>query len=118
MNTDVESVESDDDRSSTITCQRVSGKIPSPKTSTPKKDIPSQIVIISSKELQMSSDDSSSIDVGTEALSQVNPLGDMDVQDIPIKIVDHFSDTEDNVQVVDSIQKPQVIFKTLTDEDR
>ena len=36
MNTDVESVESDDDRSSSKTCQRVFGKIPSPKTSTPK----------------------------------------------------------------------------------
>ena len=118
MNTDVESVEPDDDRSSTITCQRVFGKIPSPKTSTPKKDIPSQIVIISQKELQISSDDSSSIDVGTEVLSPVNPWGDMDVQDIPIEIVDHFSDTEDNLQVVDSIQKTQGIFKPLTDEDR
>ena len=51
MNTDVESVESDDDKNSTITCQRVFSKIPSPKTSSPKKDVPSQIVIISSKEL-------------------------------------------------------------------
>ena len=128
LNTDVESVdgesvESDDDRSSMLTCQRVSGKYTQPKTSTPKKDadnIALQIVIISSKELPMSSDDSSTctIDVGTEALSPVNLWGDMDVQDIPIEIVDHFSDSEDSIQVFDSTQKSKVYFNPLTDEDR
>ena len=120
LNTDIESVdgesvESDDDRSSMLTCQRVSGKYTQPKTSTPKKDavnIASQIVIISSKELPMSSDDSSTctIDVGTEALSPVNLWGDMDIQDIPIEIVDHFSDSEDSIQVFDSTQKSKVYF--------
>ena len=121
MNTDVESVESDDDKNSSLTCQRVFGKIPSPKTSMPKKDVPSQIVIISSKELQMSSDDSSTtsiIDVGIESVAPVNPWGDMDVKGIPIKIVDHFSDSEDSVQVYDNTPKTQVIFKPLTDDDR
>ena len=37
MNTDIESVESDDENNSSITCQRVFSKIPSPKTSMPKK---------------------------------------------------------------------------------
>ena len=121
MNTNVESVESDDDKNSSLTCQRVFSKIPSPKTSTPKNDVPSQIAIISSKELQMSSDDSSTtstIDVGIESVAPVNPWGDMDVKDIPIEIVDHFSDSEDSVQVYDSTPKTQVIFKPLTDDDR
>ena len=123
LNSDGESVESDDDRSSMLTCQRVSGKYTQPKMSTPKKDadnIVSQIVIISSKELPMSSDDSSTctIDVGTEAWSPVNPWGDMDIQDIPIEIVDHFSDSEDSIQVFDSTQKSKVYFNPLTDEDR
>ena len=127
LNTDVESVdgesvESDDDRSSVLTWQRVSGKYTQPKMSTPKKDadnIALQIVIISSKELLMSSDESSTctIDVGTESLSPVNPWGDMDVQDIPIEIVDHFSDSEDSIQVFDSTQKSKVYFNPLTDED-
>ena len=106
-----------------LTCQRLSGKYTQLKTSTPKKDpdiIASQIVIISSKELPMSSDESSTciIDVGTEALSPMNPLGDMDIQDIPIEIVDHFSDSEDSIQVFDSTQKCKVYFNPLTDEDR
>ena len=47
----------------------------------PKKDVPSQIVIIPSKELQMSSDESSTstIDVGIESVTPTNPWGDMDV---------------------------------------
>ena len=56
LNTDVDFVESDDDGSSSITCQRVSGKYTQPKTSTPKKNVDNialQIIIISSKELQM-----------------------------------------------------------------
>ena len=118
-----ESVESDDHRSSMLTCQRVSDKYTQPKTSMPKKNadnIALQIVIISSKELLMSSDDSSTctIDVGTEALSPVNLWEDMDIQDIPIEIVDHFSDTEDSVQVFASTQKSKVYFNPLTDDDR
>ena len=120
---DGESVESDDDGSSLLTCWRVSGKYTQPKMSTPGKDadnIALQIVIISSKELPVSSDESSTctIDVGTESLSPVNPWGDMDVQDIPIEIVDHFSDSEDSIQVFNSTQKSKIYFNPLTDEDR
>ena len=109
--------------SSTTTCQRVFAKYSPPKTSTPKKNVDnvgSQIVIISSKELHMSLDDSSicTIDVGTEALSPENPWGNIDIQDIPIEIVDHFSDLEESVHIVDSIHKSLVYFKPLTDEDR
>ena len=78
-------------------------------------------MIISSKELQMSSDDSSTtstIDVSIESAVPVNPWGDMDVKDIPIEIIDHFSNSEDSVQVYDSTPKTQVIFKPLTDDDR
>ena len=53
-----------------------------------------------------------------KALSPVNPWGDMDVQDVSIEIVDHFSESEDSVHVVDSMDKPPVYFKPLTDEDR
>ena len=120
LNSDVDSVESDDDMSSTTTCQSVYSL---PKTSTPKKNVDnvgSQIVIISGKELHMSSDDSSTctINVSTEALSPVNPWGNMDIQDIPIEIVDHFSDLEESVHVVDSMHKSLFSFKPLTDEDR
>ena len=123
LNSDVDSVESDDDMSLTTTCQRVFAKYSPSKTSTPKKNVDnvgSQIVIISSKELHISSDDSSTctIDVGTEALSPVIPWGNMDVQDIPIEIVDHFSDLEESVHIVDSMHKSLVYFKPLTDEDR
>ena len=88
------------------------------KTLTPKKDantVASQIVIISSKELPMSSDDSSTctIDVGTEALSPVNQWGDMDVQDIPLEIVDHFSDSDDSVQVFSSTEKNESLFQSI-----
>ena len=69
----------------------------------------------------MSSDDSSTtstIDVSIESVAPVNPWGDMDVKDIPIEIVDHFSDSEDSVQVYDSTPKTQVIIEPLTDDDR
>ena len=121
MNTDIESIESDDENNSSVTCQRVFSKIPSPKISLPIKDVPSQIVIISSKELQMSSDESSTtstIDVGIASVTPTNPWGDIDVKDIPIEIVDHFSDSEDSVLVYDSTAKTKVIFKPLTDDDR
>ena len=77
LSSDVKSIESDDDRSSNFgkTCQRVFGK-PTLQTSTPKKsgeDISSQIIIISSKELPVSSYELSTIDVGSEAPSRVNP---------------------------------------------
>ena len=69
----------------------------------------------------MSSDESSTtstIDVCIESVAPANPWGDMDVKDIPIEIVDHFSDSEDSVLVYDSTAKTQVIFEPLTDDDR
>ena len=70
------------------TCQRVHSKDSQNKTSTPKKYhgmIPSQLVIVSSKELPVSSDESSTIDVGCEPMpSPINPWGDMNVNEIPL----------------------------------
>ena len=78
------------------TCQRVETNQCNQWTLTPKKAgklISSQILIISSKEMPLSSDDSSTIDVGTEQVpSPINPWGDMNVNNIPIEIVDCFSD--------------------------
>ena len=75
--------------------------------STPKKSkkpVSSQIIIISSKELPPSSDESSTVDIGMDEIisgtgKTRNPLGDMDVRDIPIEIVDdlHKSDSDDTV---------------------
>ena len=90
-------------------CQRAN--IPNlHKTLTPKKTqdaVFSQIVIVSSKELPMSSDESSTIDIGTEfsqpnspACSLTNQWGDMDIDDIPIEIVDDlmFSSDEESTE--------------------
>ena len=125
LSSDVESIESDDDRSSNSgeTCQRVFGKTTLPTTSTPKKfgeNISSQIIIISSKELPLSSDELSSIDVGTEAPSRVNPWGDMNVPDIPIEIVDHLSDIEcdEDATTVQRTDKTPLYFKPMNDDDR
>ena len=125
LSSDVESIESDDDISSNSgeTCQRVFGKMTLPTTCTPKMsgdDISSQIIIISSKELPVSSDESSSIDVGSEGPSRVNPWGVMDVQDIPIEIVDHLSDMEcdEDAVIVHSTDKTPLYFKSMHDDDR
>ena len=124
LSSDVELIESDDDRSSNCgkTCQRVFGK-PTLQTSTLKKsgeDISSQIIIISGKELPVSSDESSTIDVGTEAPSRANPWGDMNVQDIPIEIVDHLSDIDcdEDAIIVQSTDKTPLYFKPMNDDDR
>ena len=122
---DVESIESDVDISSNSgeTCQRVFGKTTLPTTSTPKKsgeDISSQIIIISSKELPVSSDETSSIDVGTQGPSRVNPWGVMDVQDISIEIVDHLSDIEcdEDAVIVQRTDKTPLYFKPMNDNYR
>ena len=63
-------------------------KSPVPLTSTPVK---SQIVIMSSQEMPPSLDESKTIDVvGSEVCN--NPFGDMNVEDIPIEIVDDLND--------------------------
>ena len=66
-----------------------------PLTSTPIK---SQMVIVSSTEMPLSSDDSEIIHVGTENFVDFtrNPLGDLDVNKIPIKIVDDLHETGDS----------------------
>ena len=114
-------------------CQRAN--IPNlHKTLTPKKTqdtVSSQIVIVSSKELPMSSDESSTIDVGTE-FSQPNspysgvrnPWGDMDINDIPIEIVDDliFSGDEesmftDELDIIKKSKAPPIMFNPLTVDD-
>ena len=98
------------------------------KPSTPKKSqdtVSSQIVIVSSKELLMSSDESSTIDVGTECsqpnAGTRNPWGDMDINDVPIEIVDDliFSGDEettftDELDIIKKSKAPPVMFNLLT----
>ena len=110
------------DGTSSETCQRVHTQDSQMKTSTSKKDkgsISSQIVIISSKELPVLSDDSSTIDVSIDEAppSPINPRGNMNVNDIPIEIVDHFSDTKQEMLITDVTKKPSVYFKPLNDDD-
>ena len=101
------------------------------QTSTPKKSqdtVSSQIVIVSSKELPMSSDESSTIGVGTECsqpnAGARNPWGDMDINDVPIEIVDDliFSGDEettftDELDIIKKSKAPPVMFNLLTLED-
>ena len=69
--------------------------------------------------MPLSSDNSSTIDVSTEKVSSpINPWGDMDVQDIPIEIVDCFSDMEEDLEVPELTKGLQVLFKPLNDEER
>ena len=104
------------------TCQRVHSQDSQNKTSTPKKNhgmIPSQLAIISSKELPVSSDESSTMDVGYKPMpSPINPWGDMNVDEIPLEIVDHFSDSEQEVIITDVIKKASVTFRPLSCDDR
>ena len=117
-------VESDEPGNTPETCQRVHSRNSQQKTSTPKKDrgsIPSQIIIISSKELPLSSDESSTKDVSTEAdvpPSPTNPWGDININNIPIQIVNHLRDMEDEMIITDVTKKPSVYFKPLTGDDR
>ena len=83
--------------------------------------IQSQLVIISSKELPVSSDESSTIDVGYECEqppSPINPWGNMNVDEIPLKIVDHFSDSEQEVIITDVNKRASVFFNPLSSDDR
>ena len=80
-------------------------------TSTPIK---SQIVIASSQEMPLSSDDSETIDV--ELDNPRNPFGDMDVNDIPIEIVDNLND-ESNVTVTKVDPPPVCLFTPISDQD-
>ena len=84
---------------------------------------------MSSKELPMSSDESSTIDEGIKfsvpnspTYPITNPWGHMNVDDISIEIVDHlsFSGDEENcdeVQVIESSKGPQIVYSLLTIDD-
>ena len=85
------------------TCQHADMYVPnpSPKTSTPVKS--QQVLIVSSQEVPVSSDESIIIDVGTEMSTLVenqspikspNPWGDKGVHEILIEIVDNLNDSE------------------------
>ena len=74
-----------------------------------------------------SSDESSTIDVGTDEIisgagkSNTNPWGDMDVKDIPIEIVndlhEHDSNRDDTV-MYELTPSSSFVFHPLCDEDR
>ena len=104
-------------------CQRVVPSFPKDLcdcnlTSMPIK---SQIVIMSSTENPLSSDESINIDVGLES-TQLNPLGSVDVSHIPMEIVENlFDDGDDslnNVTVINSHGSVQRKCVPLTDEQR
>ena len=104
-------------------CQRVVPSFPKDLcdcnlTSMPIK---SQIVIMSSTENPLSSDESINIDVGLES-TELNPLGSVDVSHIPMEIVENlFDDGDDslnNVTVIDNCGSVQRKFVPLTDEQR
>ena len=58
--------------------------------------------------------------MGIEAPSRVNPCGDMNVQDIPIKNVEHLSDIDcdEDAIIVQSTDKTPLYFKPMNDDDR
>ena len=83
-------------------------------TSTPIK---SQIIIMSSKEMPPSSDESEMIDVGSE---MSNPFGNINVDEIPIEIADDLMDSQqDNseIQVTGLQSNPYITYEPLDDEN-
>ena len=90
------------------TCQHADVYVPNtnPKTSTPVKS--QQIVIVSSQEVPVSSDESINIDINTEmstlgenqlAIKSPNPWGDKGVHEISIEIVDNLNDSEQSTEL-------------------
>ena len=73
-----------------------------PVTLTPIK---SQIIIMSSQEMAPSSDESETIDVGTEEIPN-NPFSNLNVDDIPIEIVDDLNDLSDDDVTVTATEAP------------
>ena len=71
-------------------------------TSTP---ITSQITIVSSQEIPLSSDESETIDVGIEEIPN-NPFGDMGVDQILIEIVGDLNDLSDDDVTVTATEAP------------
>ena len=80
-------------------------------TSTPIK---SQIVIMSSQEMPPSSDESDTIDVGVE----MNPFDDMNVNEIPIEIVDDLNNESGVDVTVKAVEEPPVcLFMPVCNDD-
>ena len=109
------------------TCQHADVYVPNPnpKTSTPVKS--HQLLIVSSQEVPVSSDESINIDVGTEMTTLVenqspikplNPWGDKWVHEISIEIVDKLNDSDNSTELHGIEKAPPVYFNPLTDEDR
>ena len=94
------------------------------QTSTPKKasanSISLQIIIVSSKELPLSSDESSTIDIGSEIVTDEisNPWGDMEVDNIPIEIVDNLNFSEDDEpKIMGTLKGAEILFWPLSDDE-
>ena len=107
----------DSDSDSSSNCKRMRSYQPTSHvvTSTPIK---SQIIIMSSKEMPPSSDESEMIDVASEMSI---PFGNINVDEIPIEIVDDLMDIQqDNseIQVTDLQSNPYIIYEPLDDEDQ
>ena len=88
------------------------------KTSMPIK---SQIVIMSSREMPPSSDESDTIDVGSDSVQGL--FGNIKVEPVPVKIVDdlidnNLDDTDEMIIVMHTAEAKQLNFNPLTDEDR
>ena len=89
-----------------------------PVTSTPIK---LQIIIMSSKEMPPSSDESERINVGTNDLQNV--FGNINVDEIQIEIVDDLMnsteyDSDDTIILTGTKQSVDFYFNPLNDEDR
>ena len=87
-----------------------------PLTSTPIK---SQIVIVLSTEMPLSSDDSETIDVGSGRVEHaLNPWGDLNVDEIPIEIVDDLHQTgESDLTIVGEESQKEQQFRPLNIDD-
>ena len=78
------------------------------------------MVIVSSTEMPLSSDESETIDVGTENFVDFtrNPWGELDVNNIPIKIVDDLHETGDSeltITLQEKSEEPR--YLPLNEED-
>ena len=106
----------DSDSDSSSNCKRMRSYQPTSHvvTSTPIK---SQIIIMSSKEMPPSSDESETINVGSEMSS---PFGNINVDEIPIEIIDDLMDSQqDNseIQVAGLQSNPYIKYQPVDDED-
>ena len=75
---------------------------------------------MSSHEMPPSSDDSETINVGIEFPTHTpqNPFGNLNMDNIPIEIVDDLNDTSQDVTVTSVIKGQSVIFSPLNDQER